>query len=161
MTIAEKILSWATSLREILTRCNTKITEKSGTAATNFAGLPDAIDTISSGNDTSDATAVAGDILASKTAYTASGKVTGTMANRGAVAMTMDGVNTDSVTILAGYHSGAGKVTLDSTIKTKVMEQKSIIEEISTILDTKASAYPTITFDETTKTLTITEVSGS
>lgn len=161
MTVAEKILSWATSLRTILTQCNTKITGKSGTAATNLAGLPAAIDTISSGNDTSDATAAAGDILASKTAYTASGKVTGTMANKGAVSLTMDGVNTDSVTVPAGYHNGNGKVALDGTIKTEVTEQKTLIEEISTILDSKASAYPTITFDETTKILTITEVTSS
>lgn len=162
MTVAEKVLSWATSLRTILTQCNTKITGKSGTAATNLAGLPAAIDTISSGgNDTSDATATAGDILASKTAYIASGKVAGTMANKGAISLTMDGVNTDSVAVPAGYHNGNGKVALDNTIKTKVLEQKTLIEEISTILDSKANAYPTITFDETTKILTITEVSGS
>ena len=83
------------------------------------------------------------------------------MANKGAVSLTMDGVNIDSVAVPAGYHNGNGTVTLDGTIKTKVSEQKTLMEEISTILDSKASAYPTITFDETTKILTITEVSGS
>lgn len=162
MTVAEKVLSWATSLRTILTQCNTKITEKSGTAATNLSGLPAAIDTISSGgNDTSDATATAGDILVPKTAYIASGKVAGAMANKGAVSLTMDGVNTDSVAVPAGYHNGNGTVALDNTIKTKVLEQKTLMEEISTILDSKASAYPAITYDEATKILTITEVSGS
>ena len=51
-------------------------------------------------------------------------------------------------------------VSLDDTIPNIVSTQKGIIEEISTILDSKASAYPTITYDEATKTLTITEVTS-
>lgn len=163
MSVAEKITSWFTSLNTILTQCNAKITGKSGTAASNLSGLPAAIDTISTGStgtDTSDATAVAGEILSGKTAYISTGKVTGTMTNQGAVSLTMDGVNTGSVTVPKGYHSGTGKVSLDNTISTAVSTQKGIIEEISTILDSKASAYPTITYDETTKTLTITEVTS-
>lgn len=163
MTVAEKVLSWATSLRTILTQCNTKITEKSGTAATNLSGLPAAIDTISTGStgtDTSDATAVAGEILSGKTAYISTGKVTGTMPNKGAYKQYIDGVNATSTPIVAGYHNGSGMVSLDDTIPNILSTQKGIIEEISTILDSKASAYPTITYDESTKTLTITEVTS-
>lgn len=44
-------------------------------------------------------------------------------------------------------------------IKTEVGAQDALIDEISAILDSKASAYPTITYDAATQTLTITEVS--
>lgn len=163
MSVAEKITSWFTSLNTILTQCNAKITGKSGTAASNYSGLPAAIDTIpsgSTGTDTSDATAVVGEILSGKTAYISTGKVTGTMPNKGAYKQYIDGVYSTSTPIVEGYHNGSGMVSLDDTIPNIVSTQKGIIEEISTILDSKASAYPTITYDEATKTLTITEVTS-
>lgn len=61
------------------------------------------------GTDTSDATATTSNILSGKTAYIASGKVTGSMTNRGAVSGSV-GVG-GTYTIQQGYHSGSGTVS--------------------------------------------------
>lgn len=66
--------------------------------------------------DTTDADAVAANILAEKTAYVGGEKVTGTMVNNGAIAGTIDGLTTTSFTISAGYTSG-GTVSLTSDIE--------------------------------------------
>ena len=62
------------------------------------------------GNFTNDATAVAGDVLKDKIAYSKGSKLTGTMANNGAVTQTLAS-NNAAYTIPAGYHNGSGKVT--------------------------------------------------
>ena len=70
--------------------------------------------------DTSDATAVAAEILAGKTAYKNGEKLTGTMPNRGA----QTGAITDAETpvqILAGFHDGSGSVGIDATEKAKLI----------------------------------------
>lgn len=67
--------------------------------------------------DTTDADATAAQILAGKTAYVDTAKVTGTMTNRGAVSATIDGLSVTSYTIPAGYHNGSGKVSLTSDIE--------------------------------------------
>ena len=62
--------------------------------------------------DTSDATAVASQILSGYTAYVKGSKITGSMTNRGAVTEALNCGG--SYTIPAGYHNGSGKVTANS-----------------------------------------------
>ena len=70
--------------------------------------------------DTSDATAVAAEILADKTAYKNGAKVTGTMPNRGKQTSVIT-TKTGSVTIQNGYHDGSGTVGIDSTEQAKII----------------------------------------
>ena len=65
-------------------------------------------------SNTTDANALATEVLASKTCYVNKVKITGEMTNNGAVSGTISNKNTP-YTIPAGYHSGLGSVSLDST----------------------------------------------
>lgn len=66
--------------------------------------------------DTSDADALATNILERKTAFVNGKKITGSMPNNGSTSATMDGLTTTSVVIPAGYTSG-GTVSLTSDIE--------------------------------------------
>jgi hypothetical protein len=59
--------------------------------------------------DTLDASAVAENILSTKTAFVKGEKITGTMPNRGAISQSL-AIN-GSYTVPAGYHDGTGKIT--------------------------------------------------
>ncbi len=69
---------------------------------------------------TSDATATAAEILASKTAYKNGSKLTGTMVNRGSASGTIS-TKAQEYTIQQGYHDGTGKVSIDSTEQAKII----------------------------------------
>ena len=86
--------------------------------------------------DTSDATAQAAEILASKTAYKAGQKVTGTMPNVGAQNTDIS-TKAQQVTISKGYHDGSGKVKIDTTEQAKLIAGN--IKEGVTILGVEGS----------------------
>ncbi len=65
-------------------------------------------------SNTTDANALATEILSGKTAYVNKVKITGEMTNNGAVSGTISNKNTP-YTVPAGYHSGLGTVSIDST----------------------------------------------
>lgn len=68
--------------------------------------------------DVSSVTAVAADVLATKTIVTQGGTVTaGTMPNNGSVSKTLD-TTTKSYTVPKGYHSGTGTVSIVTEEKT-------------------------------------------
>lgn len=84
-----------------------------GLSDVTVAAIPDQF------QDVSSVTAVAADVLATKTIVTQDGTVTaGTMPNNGTVSKTLD-TTTKGYTIPAGYHSGLGSVGI-------VTEEKSV-----------------------------------
>ena len=100
--------------------------------------------------DTSGANAAAGDILTTKTAYNASGSVSGSMANNGSTSGTI-GTVAGTVTIPAGYTSG-GTVSLTNVSDCtagNILTGKSILGVSGSL------TMPTITQNSSTKVLSI------
>ena len=100
--------------------------------------------------DTSGADIAAGDVLTGKTAFGASGSVSGSMANNGSTSGTI-GTKAGTVTIPAGYTSG-GTVSLTNVsdcVAGNILSGKSILGVSGSL------AMPTISQDGTTKILSI------
>ena len=112
--------------------------------------------------DTSDATAVAAEILSTKTAYKNGSKLTGTMPNRGAVSLTITARDTP-VSIAQGYHDGSGSVTIadkDKLIADNIREGITILGitgEMSGSEDVKATSA-SLTPYTTSQTITPTDL---
>lgn len=85
-----------------------------GLSDVTVAAIPEAYQNVSG------VTAGAGDVLSGKVIVDATGaSITGTMANNGAVAKTLDAsADNQSYTVPAGYHSGSGKVQIALEQKT-------------------------------------------
>lgn len=100
--------------------------------------------------DTTGASVTAADLLTGKTAFGASGSVSGSMANNGSTGGTI-GTKSGTVTIPAGYTSG-GTVSLTNVtdlVAANVLSGKSILG-VSGSLN-----VPNVSQDSTTKILTI------
>lgn len=100
--------------------------------------------------DTSGADATAANILTGKTAYGASGSISGSMANNGSTSGTI-GTKAGTVTIPAGYTTG-GTVSLTNVsdcVAGNILSGKSILGVSGTL------ALPSISQDSTTKILSI------
>lgn len=102
--------------------------------------------------DTASGDLAAGDLLTGKTAFGASGAVSGSMANNGATGGTIS-TKAGSITIPAGYTSG-GTVSLASAAVSDLIAGNILSGK--TILGVSGSlAMPSISQDSTTKTLSI------
>lgn len=70
--------------------------------------------------DTSGDTAVAGNVLSTKTFHTLSGQATGSMVNNGSVNGTIS-TKAGTYIISAGYHDGSGTVSISSSEQEKII----------------------------------------
>lgn len=102
--------------------------------------------------DTSAADAASGDILTTKTAYGASGSISGSMANNGSTGGSIS-TKAGTITIPAGYTSG-GTVKIADAEQAKIIAAN--IKSGVTILGQAGSlSLPTISQDSGTKILSI------
>lgn len=72
-------------------------------------------------SDTSEDTALVGEILSGKTAHARGTLLTGTMPNNGSVSGTIT-TKAQEYSVPQGYHDGSGKVKIDTTEQAKIIE---------------------------------------
>lgn len=87
-------------------------------------------------SDTTDANALASEILSGRTAYVNKNKITGEMANQGAVSAVLASVS-GVYAIPGGFHNGLGTVQIDPTEQAKIIS--SNIKSGITILGVEGS----------------------
>lgn len=101
--------------------------------------------------DTSDATAVAAEILSGKTAYKNGSALVGTMPNNGAVAGSIT-TKAGEYTVPQGYHDGSGKVSISAAEQAKIIG--SNIREGITILGVEGTMSGSEDMSAQAKTVT-------
>lgn len=123
---------------------------KSGIKAHDKTGAP-IVGTNTYDADTSDATAVASEILSGKTAYKGGAKLTGTMPNKGAVTLDVT-TKTAQVAIPMGYHDGSGKAKIADAEAAKLIPTN--IREGITVLGVEGSMSGSEDMNAQAKTVT-------
>lgn len=102
--------------------------------------------------DTAGANAAAGDILNGKSAYSASGAVSGSMANNGDVSGTIS-TKAGTVNVPAGYTSGGTVSILASAVSD--LSASTLLTGKTVLGVTGTLSMPSISQDSTTKVLSI------
>ena len=122
----------------------------SGVTAHDKSGAP-IVGTNTNDSNTSDDTATASEILATKTAHARGTALTGTMPNNGAVTGIITAVDGE-YTIPQGYHDGSGKVAINATEQSKLIAEN--IRQGVTILGVEGTMSGSEDVNAQSKTIT-------